>query len=126
MPDDSSTARTNPGEPVLVEDGAAVQGSETTSLACYLQKGNDVTWQWGLNNDNSWYKLNGSWYTTPYTKLQKFVTNTSESEIIAAAHNAIRYYERRGYEVLAVFAADKSAGYSYPIVAGGRELYPKY
>ena len=62
--------------------GAAVPTGTTTSLACYVQKGSDVTWQWGLNNDNSYYVLNGKWIATPYTGLTKFVTNTSQAELV--------------------------------------------
>ncbi len=125
MSEETNPSRSNPGESVSVAADASAMGGETTTLACYLQKGDEVKWQWGLNNDNSWYKLNGSWHKTPYTKLQKFLTDTSESEIIGAAKNAINYYGMDGYNVLAIFAADKSAGYNYPIVVGDRELFPK-
>jgi hypothetical protein len=106
--------------------GAAVPTGTTTSLACYVQKGSDVTWQWGLNNDNSYYVLNGKWIATPYTGLTKFVTNTSQAELVGAANNAIRYYKLAGYTVQSIFAADSGAGYNYPIVAGSTELYPKF
>ncbi len=126
MSEETIPARSNPGESMSVADEPSVLGGQTTSLACYLRNGTDEKWQWGLNNDNSWYKLNGSWHTTPYTKLTKFLTDTSENEIIGAAKNAIRYYEMAGYEVVAVVAADKKAGYNYPIVVGDKELFPKY
>lgn len=99
-------------------------GTTTTSVACYLQKGSDVTWQWGLNADNSYYKLNGYWITTSHTSLQKFVTDTDEAEMLAAANRAIAYYNRAGYSVIGLFAADSSAGYNYPIIVGESELYP--
>ncbi|WP_141841926.1 hypothetical protein [Humibacillus xanthopallidus] len=99
-------------------------GTTTTSVACYLQKGSDVTWQWGLNADNSYYKLNGYWITTPHTRLQKFVTDTDEAEMMAAANRAIAYYNRTGYSVIGLFAADSSGGYNYPILVGESELYP--
>jgi hypothetical protein len=101
-------------------------GTTTTSLACYVRNGSSVTWQWGLNNDNSYYALNGYWITTPNTRLTKFVTDTDEDELVAAANNAIKYYNLAGYTVLALFAADKSAGYNYPIIVGDSELYPTY
>jgi hypothetical protein len=84
-----------------------------------------VTWQWGLNADNSYYKLNGYWITTSHTSLQKFVTDTDEAEMLAAANRAIAYYNRAGYSVIGLFAADSSAGYNYPIIVGESELYPK-
>lgn len=101
-------------------------GTTTTSLACYVQNGSKVTWQWGLNDDNSYYALSGYWITTPHTRLTKFVTDTSEDEMVAAANNAIKYYNLAGYTLLAIFAADKSAGYNYPIIVGEDELYPTY
>lgn len=98
----------------------------TTSLACYFRKTNgDVEWQWGLNDDNSYYKLNGSWFTTPYTKLQKFVTSTSLGDIKRAAGAAQTYYKLTDAVLIGIFAADKSAGYNYPIVVAGDELYPE-
>ena len=98
----------------------------TTSLACYLQKGSDVTWQWGLNSNNSYYVLSGAWITTPYTGLTKFVTSASRSELIAAANKSIGYYNRTGYTLQSMFASDGAGSYNYPIVIGGTELYPKY
>lgn len=102
-----------------------VGGATTTSIACYIQKGNDVTWYWGLNNDDSYYQLNGFWITTQYTKVQKFVTDTSPEEMLAAAANALKYYNKTDYSVIAVFAADKSGGYNYPIVVGDSTWYPR-
>lgn len=105
--------------------GTAPTGT-TTSLACYLQKGTDVTWQWGLNADNSWYVLRGKWISTPYTGLTKFVTDVSPAALVAAANKAIQYYGRAGYTVQSLFAADSGTGFNYPIIAGGIELYPKF
>jgi hypothetical protein len=110
----------------LAVPAAAVPTGTSTSLACYVQKGSDVTWHWGLNNDNSYYVLNGNWITTPYTGLTKFVTSASQADLVAAANNAIAYYKLAGYTLQSMFAADSGAGYNYPIVAGGTELYPKY
>lgn len=100
--------------------------STTTSLACYFRKANgDVEWQWALNNDNSYYKLNGSWFTTPYTKIQKYMTSTSLADIQSAATAAQTYYNLTGAMLIGIFAADSSAGHNYPIVASGNELYPE-
>jgi len=98
----------------------------TTSLACYFRKTNgDVEWQWGLNDDNSYYKLNGSWLTTPYTKIQKFMASTSFEDIQRAASASQVYYNLTGAALIGIFAADSTAGYNYPIVASGSELYPE-
>ena len=110
----------------MAAPASAVPTGTTTSLACYVQKGSDVTWHWGLNSDNSYYVLSGKWIATPYTGLTKFVTNASQAELVAAANNAIAYYKLAGYTLQSLFAADSGAGYNYPIVAGGTELYPKY
>lgn len=101
-------------------------GTTTTSVACYVSNGESVTWQWGLNADNSYYTLNGYWIKTPQTGLTKFVTDTSQDEMIRAANRAIDYYKLAGYSVLAMFAADKSAGFNYPIIVGDAELYPTW
>ncbi len=99
-------------------------GTTTTSLACYLRKDSSVTWQWGLKDDDSWYELSGYWITTPHTKLTKFVTNTDQAELQAAAQKAIDHHRMAGYSVLAMFAADRSLGFNYPIVLGDAELFP--
>lgn len=101
-----------------------IGGGSTTNLACYLRKGDDVTWYWGLNNDDSYYQVNGFWITTPHTKLQKFVTQAGQDDLLAAAANALRYNKLDGYSVVGVFAADKSVGYNYPIISGESTLYP--
>ncbi len=101
-------------------------GTTTTSLACYVRNGSNVTWQWGFNGDNSYFELTGYWIKTAHTGLTKFVTDTDEAELLAAAEKAIEYYKLTGYTVLALFAADKTAGYNYPIIVGDAELYPSY
>ena len=111
--------------PPTVESGVA--DATTTSLACYFVKGGSVTWYWGLNNDNSYYKLNGDWKQTPYTKLTKFFTQTSKTDITTAAAKAQSYYGLDGYSLVGIFAADGSSGYNYPVVLNNtEELYPAY
>ncbi len=109
-----------------VVDVSAAAGSTTTSLVCYFQKGEDVTWQWGLKSDNNWYKVAGRWISTPYTGLTKFFTDAGVDELAAAAENARKYHTLNGYTLRAMCAADSAAGYSYPIVSRWVELYPKY
>jgi hypothetical protein len=101
-------------------------GTTTTSVSCYVSNGSNATWQWALNDDSSWFELTGYWITTPYSKLTKFVTDTSLDDLLTAANKAISYYNLTGYAVVALFAADKSAGYNYPIIVGSAELYPTY
>ena len=136
MSTDQSLTRTEPGEDVptaQAETGPpasaeeAVATATTTSLACYFSKGDTTTWYWGLNDDNSYYKLNGEWKTTPWTKLKKFFTTTSSSEITARANKASEYNKLSGYSLVAVFAADSGSGYNYPLVVNNaEELYPNY
>jgi hypothetical protein len=117
--------RADVGEQLAAPMSPSLAPSDTTtSLACYLQKGSDVTWQWGLNSNNSYYVLSGAWITTPFTGLTKFVTGVSVSELMAAATKSIGYYGHTGYTVQSLFASD--GGYNYPIIASGTELYPKY
>ena len=54
------------GEVIAATVDAVAPAQMTTSLACYVRNGSNITWQWGLNNDNSYYVLRGQWITTPY------------------------------------------------------------
>ena len=104
---------------------AATAGN--TSLACYFQKDGSNTWYWGLTSNSAWYEMPGDWQTTPLTKLQKFFSTASESQIRAACANTQTYYGLVGYTLQAAFAAQKSAGYNYPIIINGNtELWPQY
>jgi hypothetical protein len=111
----------------LSHDAVPVAAADSTSLACYFQKGDDTKWYWGLTSDSGWYALPGEWKKTEYTKLQKFFSSASQSTITTACSNAATYYGLVGYTLKAAFAADKGAGSNYPIVVGGNtELYPQY
>lgn len=101
--------------------------AQTTSLACYFRNtAGNVTWKWGLAPGNQWYQLSGDWQTTPYSKLQKFFTSTTTGPMNDACSRSKAYYSLTDYSVIAYFAADSSAGYNYPIVSCGVELYPQY
>jgi len=136
MSNDEGFTRTGPGEAAAARDAEtappptaeeAVATATTTSLACYFSKGDTTTWYWGLNDDNSYYKLNGEWRKTPYTSLRKFFSSTSSSEISARAAKAKDYNNLAGYELVAIFAADSGSGYNYPIVVNNtQELYPSF
>lgn len=97
----------------------------TTSVVCYFTSGSDTKWQWGLNNNNSYYALNGNWAETPFTAEEKFFTSTGEADITTACTNAQNYYKMSGYTLLGIFAAKTAAGSNYPIVINDTvELYP--
>ena len=70
--------------------------------------------------------LRGQWITTPYTGLKKFVTDTDEAELIAAANQAITYHNMAGYSVESVFASESSSDNNYPIIVNGTLLDPKF
>ena len=109
------------------ENTVPVTAAGSTSLACYFQKGGDVKWYWGLNTDSSWYAMPGDWQKTPQTKLEKFFTTASQSNITSACSNSQTYYGLVGYSLMAAFASQKSAGFNYPIIFNGNtELWPQY
>lgn len=111
----------------LSEKSVPVAAADSASLACYFQKGSDTKWYWGLTSDSAWYQLPGNWQKTPYTKLEKFFSTASQSDVTSACTNSSTYYGLVGYTFTAAFAAQKSAGYNYPIVIGGNtELWPQY
>lgn len=119
---------TGPGSPQqAIPEAAPMASAQTTSLACYFRNaGGDVVWKWGLAPGNQWYQLSGTWEKTAYTKLQKFFTTTTTGPMNDACSRAKTYYSLTGYDMFGYFAADSSAGYSYPIVSCGVELYPQY
>lgn len=109
------------------ENTVPTAAAGSASLACYFQKGNDITWHWGLNSDKSWYSMPGEWKKTTYTKLEKFFATVGQNDITNACSNSQTYYGLVGYSLMAAFAAQKSAGYNYPIIVNGNtELYPQY
>jgi hypothetical protein len=114
--------------PEAAKPAGAQADTDTSSLRCYFKKvtkdGTETTWGWGVASDNSWFKMSGTWKTTPTTKNQKFFTDTSQSAMNTAAENALRYYKLVGYTLVGYFAATQGAGYDYPIVTSGVELYP--
>lgn len=100
-----------------------------THTACYFQKGNDLstrTWYWGLKGNNAWYTMNGEWVRTPQTKLMTFEAQTTRNDILSSCANSRRYYDLGGYQVVGVYAADKSTGSNYPIyINNGSQLVSK-
>ncbi|MEO5627026.1 MAG: hypothetical protein ABIQ70_13550, partial [Dokdonella sp.] len=109
------------------EKAVPAAAADTSSLACYFQKGSDTTWYWGLTSDSAWFQMSGNWQKTPYTKLEKFFSSASQSDMTSACSNSSTYYGLVGYTFVAGFAAQKAAGYNYPIVIGGNtELWPQY
>ena len=105
----------------------AAADSNSSYIACYFAKGSEVKWQWGLNTDSSYYQVSGTWFTTPYTKLQKFnAGSVTQSSLQTACTNAQTYYGLLGYNLFAFFAATSNTGSNYPIISNGVELFPMY
>jgi hypothetical protein len=90
-------------------------------VACYFG-GN---WNWGLAPDNKYYSMAGEWKTLNFTKVQVFVTSTSQSDIQAACARSKAYYNIKD-NFTAGYAATQSAGYNYIILSNGACLYPNY
>ncbi len=90
-------------------------------VACYFS---GDQWNWGLTPDNGWYSMAGDWKTLNFTKIQVFVTATSQSDIEAACARTKAYYKYSG-NFTAGYAATQSAGYNYIILSNGACLYPK-
>ena len=95
-----------------------------TYTACYFEKGDDKTWQWGLNGNNGWYELGGRWVKTNETRIERFETSTNRNDIVGSCINSQKYYAKSDYRISGIYAADKSAGYNYPIYANGQEVTP--
>ena len=103
--------------PVSVAIAAPTPAQTYTSVVCYMRNGDDRTWQWGLNADNSWYRLYGRWERTGDTGIQRFLTDASKGDIYAACLNSRNYYNRGNYSFDGTYAADNSLQSNYPIFA---------
>ena len=90
-------------------------------VACYFGS----NWNWGLAPDNKYYSMAGEWKTLNFTKVQVFVTSTSQSDIQAACARSKAYYNIKD-NFTAGYAATQSAGYNYIILSNGACLYPNY
>ena len=99
--------------------------ADTSNVACYFNDRATITWQWGLNENNSWYEVSGDWKKTEYTKVTKFFSKTTPAAAKTACANAKKYYKEKG-RLLAIFAATSTVGHNYPLVLNGTEVYPDY
>jgi hypothetical protein len=96
----------------------------TTSVVCYFQKGNHRLWKWGLQSNNSWFVLNGSWQKTRDTRITYFATPTSADTIRQSCRQSRAYYGYGNYTINGIYAANSSLGSNYPIYTGAGELRP--
>ncbi len=88
----------------------------STYTACYFRSGNTETWRWGLQPDNNWYEMAGTWENRRHTGTTYFNPSSASSTAIIQSCIASRnYYELTGYELIGVYAADSAAGSNYSI-----------
>ena len=89
----------------------------TTSVVCYFQKGNNRLWKWGLQPNNGWFVLNGSWQKTIDTRITYFETPSSADTIRQSCRQSRAYYGYGDYTINGIYAANSSLGSNYPIMA---------
>jgi hypothetical protein len=101
---------------------SSAQAEITTNVVCYFQKDfEDATWQWGLNDDESWFELRGSWEERGITK---FLTSQSRDEIVRSCQKSQEYYGHGDKRLINVYAANSSVGHNYAIHSNGQEVNP--
>lgn len=94
-------------------------------IACYFGDASTYQWKWALAPDNGWYSVAGDYNKSQFTKIERFVTSTSQNDIVNACAQSKAYYKVTG-NLFAAFAATQGAGYNYPILSNGAILYPQY
>ena len=94
-------------------------------ISCYFGDASNFQWKWALAPDNGWYSVAGDYSKSPFTKIERFVTSTSQSDILNACAKSKAYYNVTG-NLFAAFAATQAAGFNYPILSNGTMLYPQY
>jgi hypothetical protein len=94
-------------------------------IACYFGDASNSQWHWALAPNNGWYSVAGDYNKSQFTKIERFVTSTSQNDIVDACARSKAYYKITG-NLFAAFAATRAAGYNYPILSNGTILYPQY
>ena len=113
--------------------GGKIQGGKelpklaagSSYVACYFGDASNFQWNWGLTPANGWYSIAGDWNKSQFTKIERFTTAASQSDIVAACAQSKAYYKITG-NFFAAFAATKNTGYNYLILSNGTYLYPQY
>lgn len=82
---------------------------------CYFKNGDKRVWKWGLNSDDSWFIMSGSWKKNGDTNTWKFFTSTPKSHVESSCNNAKKYYNVAG-KIDGIYAAMSSRGRNYDIV----------
>ncbi|RUT06460.1 hypothetical protein DSM106972_027170 [Dulcicalothrix desertica PCC 7102] len=80
--------------PISVSSASA--GSGYYPVCWFRDRGNppNQTWQWGLNDDDSYLELDGSWIKDGDKDV--FLSNTSMSVVLKSCGNAQKYYNPSG------------------------------
>jgi hypothetical protein len=94
-------------------------------VACYFGDASNNQWHWALNSASGWYSISGDYNKSQFSKIERFVTTASQSDIATACAQSKAYYNIPG-NFFAAFAATQAAGYNYPILSNGTYLYPQY
>ena len=94
--------------------------ASTTSLVCYVGTPGkkDSTWHWGLNDDNSWYALEGSWIDG--NTMFQLDGNITMDDLRKAARNSVKYYGPPEATLKALYASDSSLGQNHKILLHDR------
>jgi hypothetical protein len=94
-------------------------------VACYFGDASNYQWNWALTPANGWYSISGDFNKSKLTKIQRFVTAASQSDIVTACAQSKAYYKITG-NFFAAFAATKGSGYNYLILSNETYLFPQY
>jgi hypothetical protein len=94
-------------------------------VACYFGNQSEHQWKWALTPANGWYSIAGNFNKSPFTKIQRFFTTATQSDIEAACAQSRAYYKITG-SFFAAFAATQNLGANFPILSNGAYLFPQY
>ena len=90
---------------------------DSTYTVCYLKKGSTTTWHWGLDKNDNWYQILGSWETETMNRTQDYIfkTDTYFSEIKQSCENSRDYYGKNDYSITGIYVSDSKYGKNYEI-----------
>ena len=88
----------------------------STSLVCYIGTpgSSDRTWHWGLNADDSWFALTGTWIDGDTTF--QLDGNLTIGDLRKASANCIKYYGPKTAKLIHLYASDSSLGQNHKIL----------
>ena len=100
----------------LSELDARNKAEETSTYAtCYFRNGVSETWHWGLQPNDDWYEMAGTWETRRHLGTSYFSPSTAtEAEILQSCRASQAYYEVSG-DLIGVYSANSATGSNYEI-----------